>query len=190
MLRKFIKKNPLIFLILVLTFFFTGYSFYDNYNLDRYIMNFYKKHTNYPLNPVNNISSDKINKPLENTLSSDYCQLTFTQTFNYLTQNSPFQLGNEGEVNFTKRFDFNHNKWVEGSINISGGLNYNNRLSGKYEIIKGNLIQIHKLKAIGGNYDASNNSYTFGSFKINCNGDIEGYLKDYKGNSKDILIKK
>ncbi|MDB0601767.1 hypothetical protein PL373_11525 [Tenacibaculum maritimum] len=135
------------------------------------------------LNQIHSIS-------IKDNDTSKFCSLTKEETFNYLIANSPFKLGNEGEVNFTKRFDFNHNQWVEGSINISGSLNYNNRLSGKYEVIKGNLIQLDELKAIGGNYDASNNSYSFGSFKINCSGDIEGYLKDYKGNSKDILIKK
>lgn len=135
------------------------------------------------------LSQSKSTSILEKT-KTDFCSLTIVQTFDYLINNSPFKLGNKGEVNFTKRFDFNNNKWVEGEVNISGGIGSNSRLSGNYEVTNRNTLKVYGLKATDGMFDASRNSDTYGTLTINCNGDIEGYLKDYKGNSKDILIKK
>ena len=130
------------------------------------------------------------NKLLQKTTTKNYCSLTLAETFTFLTDNSPFNLGSTGSVNFTKRFDYGRNAWVEGEINISGGMGSNSRLSGQYRVTNRNTLKVSGLKATGGRFDASRNGDTYGSFTINCDGNIEGYLRDYKGNSRDILIKK
>lgn len=122
--------------------------------------------------------------------SQDYCSLTFEKTFDYLVSNSPFNLGSGGSVNFTKRFDYQRNAWVEGEVNISGGLGSNSRLSGQYRVTAGNMLKISELRATSGIYDASRNGDTYGSFTINCDGNIVGYLRDSNGNTKDITFEK
>lgn len=135
-------------------------------------------------------STDVINISNETNSVQNYCSLTLAETFSYLTENSPFNLGSSGSVNFTKRFSYERNAWVEKEIHISGGMNSNSRLLGKYQVTNRNTIRVFELRATGGMFDATRNGDTFGSFTINCNGDIEGYLRDYNGNTKDVTFKK
>lgn len=119
--------------------------------------------------------------------SSNYCSLTSNETFEYLYADSPFRLGSSGTVNFTKRFSYERNGWVENKITILGG---RARLEGNWQVIRGNRIRVSNIIATNGMYDASRNGGSSGILTITCNGDIQGTLRDSNGNSKDILIEK
>ncbi|REE25655.1 hypothetical protein DFQ09_102246 [Winogradskyella pacifica] len=157
---------------------------YDNEDIEKYVS----------IAKENNVENSQPetsgNQTEDSKIENKYCSLTMLQTFDYLNNNSPFNLGSSGSVNFTKRFDYERNSWVEGEINISGGLGSNSRLSGKYTITSGNILKISGLSATGGSFDASRNGDSFGSFKINCSGDLEGYLRDYNGNTKNVKFLK
>lgn len=153
---------------------------YDNDDIEKY--------ESYNIENSNNeTTQDRLD---ESKQELNYCSLTLAETFDYLTKNSPFNLGASGSVNFTKRWDYQRNSWVEGEINISGGLGSNSRLSGKYQITNRNTIKVFELRVTRGMFDASRNEDTFGSFTINCDGNVRGYLRDYDGNTKDVIFEK
>jgi hypothetical protein len=124
-----------------------------------------------------------------NQESKQYCSLTLDETFNYLYESSPFKLGNSGRVNFSKRFSYENDRWVENKITITGG-NGLSRLEGEWQLIGENKIRVKNLIATNGLFDASRNNATNGILIINCDGDITGVLSDTNGNVKDIFIKK
>ena len=154
---------------------------YDNVDIKEYNSSLVESEEKYSNQEVSQNESNQ---------EKNYCSLSLAETFTFLTDNSPFNLGSTGSVNFTKRFDYGRNAWVEGEINISGGMGSNSRLSGQYRVTNRNTIKVSGLKATGGRFDASRNGDTYGSFTINCNGNIEGYLRDYNGNTKDVSFEK
>ena len=111
--------------------------------------------------------------------SSNKCNLTSNEFFDYLV-NTSFNINGNGNVIFSKRFDYMANSWVEGEFTISGN---GSRVRGSYSILGSNQVYIDNVIAISGNYDASNNTDSYGYFELNCDGDLKGSLSD--GNNRN-----
>lgn len=126
--------------------------------------------------------------PANNTPKNiNYCSLSSLETYDYLIDTRSFTLNGHGSVRFTKRFDHGRDKWTEDNIIITSGTY---RLEGSWQVKRGGIITIRDYKIIGGNFDASNNSPAHGLLTIECNGNLEGVLRDRNGNTIDVLIKK
>ncbi|SEA56392.1 hypothetical protein SAMN05443667_105264 [Flavobacterium gillisiae] len=94
--------------------------------------------------------------------------------------------GNAFTLNGNGRVNFNVVSSGVGNIMISGN---GNTLTGTIVILNNSSFKVRSLVATGGNYDASNNSDSFGTLYINFNGDIRGTLMDGRGNSSTVLLK-
>jgi len=132
-------------------------------------------------NNNNTSSNNNSRKP------TNYCSLSASETFDYLTNQRSLTLNGNGSVQFTKRNDFSRNKWIENKFVVSSN---GYRLEGDWKVIRGNTIKITNYKVISGNFDASNNSASVGLLTIGCNGNLSGVLRDRNGNSIDISIRK
>jgi len=99
-------------------------------------------------------------------------------SFNDYLINNSFSLNGNGYVKFSP-----HNK-TRGTIIIKGG---RADLQGTYSI-GSNSVRITNLKAIYGNFDASNNNSSSGILYLKDNGNIEGSIYAGSNSSQLILI--
>lgn len=98
----------------------------------------------------------------------------------YLRQEN-FSLNGNGDVSF----QFNSIR-KNGVIIVSGG---GFRMEGDVKLIGNKGFEVSDYRVVSGNVDASNNQGSFGSFYLKGDGDLEGELKDMKGNKRHYLIK-
>lgn len=120
---------------------------------------------------------------------SNYCNMLSNEVFDYLTGTNSFYLGDRGSVSFLKRFNYESESWVEGNVVINGGIG-SNRLEGTWRILGNNQIFLDEIIVTGGMFDASRNKGSYGTLKINCDGDLSGFLTDGSGKRVDIRLRK
>ena len=95
--------------------------------------------------------------------------------------------GNSFSLNGNGNVSFNVFSSGNGSIMINGN---GNRLEGTIRITSNSSFSVRGLLVTGGNYDASNNRGSSGSFMVNSNGDLSGTLRDRNGNSRSVTFNK
>ena len=95
--------------------------------------------------------------------------------------------GNSFTLNGNGNVSFNVFSSGNGSIMISGN---GNTLEGTIIITSNSSFSVRDLLVTGGNYDASNNRGSSGSFMVNSSGDFSGTLRDRNGNSSNVTFNK
>ena len=115
---------------------------------------------------------------VENDLSEQNISDVEFDISKHLSGNS-FSLNGNGSVSFNVFSNGN------GSIMINGN---GNTLEGTINITSNSSFSVRDLVATGGNYDASNNSGSYGTFVVSSNGDLSGSLSDRNGNSSYVTF--